>query len=171
MSKVFFISDLHFDHKGILAFSREYRQGKDIKEHNEWIIDCWNSVVTKQDTIWVLGDVCFSLDSLKLFNKMPGNKQLVRGNHDRLSTIAYLKYFNNVFGFTRQQGFWLSHAPVHPTELRGRRNIHGHVHQNTLPDDRYINVSVEALAGIPISVDQIIERYGPAIFATPGVEA
>lgn len=170
MSKVFFISDLHLDHKRILDFSRDFRQGNDVLEHNEWIVDSWNSVVTKQDTVWVLGDVCFSSESLKYFNRMRGNKQLVRGNHDKLSTGAYLKYFNNVFGFTRQQGFWLSHAPIHPAELRGRKNIHGHVHQNSLPDDRYINVSVEALAGVPVTTEQILERVGSATFEKPGVE-
>ena len=61
----------------------------------------------------------------------------------------------------------MSHAPIHPNELRGRFNLHGHVHQNsiTLPDgsldDRYINCCVEMSYGIPQSLDKLYETYLP----------
>ena len=165
MNEIYFIGDLHFDHKNILQFSPQ-RGGTNIKEHNEWIIEQWNSVVTKRDVVWVLGDVAFSQDGLKLVSKLRGSKQLVRGNHDTQSTAAYLEYFNNVFGIVKKNGFWLSHAPIHPQELRGRPNIHGHVHHNSIKqmfndelDSRYINVSVEALNGVPLALSKIREMY------------
>lgn len=158
MNEIFFISDLHFDHKNILQFSPN-RYGSNIKEHNEWLIEQWNSVVTKRDVVWVLGDACFSMESIQFFKRMRGQKNLVRGNHDKLSTKTYLEVFNGVFGLVKKNGFWLSHAPIHPLELRGCKNIHGHVHNNPIPDERYINVCVEALNGVPISLTELVRKH------------
>jgi calcineurin-like phosphoesterase family protein len=160
MGEEYAIGDLHLGHKAILHFSPQ-RGGSNVDEHNEWIIHQWNSTVKhKNDMVWVMGDVAFSLEALKLVGRLKGYKRLVRGNHDQQSTENYLEYFNNVFGIVKHNGLWLSHAPIHPRELRGKFNVHGHVHQNTIPDRRYFNVSVEALNGIPIKLTEIKERLG-----------
>lgn len=164
MSKVYLIGDLHLGHDKILHFS-PMRGGTTTEEHDKWIIDQWNSVVTKRDTVWVLGDVAFSAEALHLkVGQLKGNKILVRGNHDRQDTKEYMRYFSHIYGIVKKNGFWITHAPVHPQELRGKRNIHGHVHQNHIMngdviDDRYINVSVENCNGIPVLFDSIIERF------------
>lgn len=162
--QTFFIADLHLDHKRILEFSPT-RKGSSIAEHNQWLLDNWNKVVKPEDTVWVLGDVCFSQESLKLIGQLNGHKNLVRGNHDKLSTSSYLQYFNNVYGIVKLFGeFWLTHAPIHPNELREKINIHGHVHYNSIKneqgelDRRYVNVSVENISGIPISLTEIKRR-------------
>lgn len=155
MSKLYVISDLHLDHKKILEFSPK-RGGTNVEEHNEWIVESWNSVVTKRDTVIVLGDVAFSVEALdKYMPRMAGNKVLVRGNHDKFDLGVYLKYFSNVYGLVKKRGFWLSHPPIHPQELRGRKNIHGHVHSATVPDDHYINACVEACNGVPMCFDDL----------------
>lgn len=158
------ISDLHLGHKSILRFSPE-RGGTTVDEHDEWIIEQWNkTVLHKHDVVWILGDVAFSQIALHKVCRLKGYKNLVRGNHDTQSTQAYLKYFNNVFGITKVSGMWLSHAPIHPQELRGRANVHGHVHNNSIRDvngeldPRYMNVCVEALNGIPVLLDDLIAR-------------
>lgn len=155
MSEIFFISDLHLGHKNIIDFSRDYRIGETIEDHDDWIVYQWNSVVKKNDMVWILGDVCFTKESLKNLSRMNGTKQLVRGNHDEFPTINYLDYFQNVYGLVKKYGFWLSHAPIHPEQLRGHKNIHGHVHHNSIKDDNYINVSVEVLKGIPLGLREI----------------
>lgn len=166
----FFISDLHLGHKKILELSPK-RGGTNIEEHDDWIIESWNSVVGKNDMTWTLGDVAFSELSLAKVAKLNGHKKLCRGNHDNLTTSTYLKYFNNVYGIVKQNGFWLSHAPIHTQELRGLKCVHGHTHHRMIQfigmdadclfskvDDRYINVCVEKLNGVPISIDQLKER-------------
>lgn len=167
MSKVYVIGDLHLGHDKILGFS-PMRGGTTTEEHDAWIISQWNSVITKRDTVWVLGDVAFSAEALLKVGQLRGNKILVRGNHDRQDTKDYMKYFSQIYGLIKKNGFWLSHSPIHPQELRGKRNIHGHCHQNSILvnkliddtlDDRYINVSVEMLNGVPILFDSIIERF------------
>jgi calcineurin-like phosphoesterase family protein len=72
-------------------------------------------------------------------------KVLVLGNHDILTTQEYLSVFDEVQGLVKKYGMWISHAPVHPNELRGKYNVHGHVHYASIEDDRYFNVCPEVL--------------------------
>lgn len=170
MSNVFFISDLHIDHQNILKFSRELRDGGTVKEHNEILISKINSRVTKRDKLFILGDVVWRKQDLSILDRINGQKELIIGNHDEHGIPAYQQHFDKIHGFYKYKGFWISHCPIHPDELRGRRNIHGHVHQNYImkkflgipykQDDRYIPVTVEALDGYPISYDEIISKYG-----------
>jgi calcineurin-like phosphoesterase family protein len=46
-------------------------------------------------------------------------------------------------------------------------NVHGHVHQNTLPDKRYINVSVEEVVGLPLSLDELRKKRDVYISSLP----
>ena len=52
--------------------------------------------------------------------------------------------YDEVHALLKYKEFWLSHAPLHPDELRGKRNIHGHVHTASVPDTKYLNVSVDS---------------------------
>jgi len=161
----FCIADLHLGHKNILGFSGALRGGTNVDEHDEWIVEQWNSVVQKRDVVYVLGDVTMGKKKIHYMHRLNGQKHLIRGNHDTLSTHTYLKYFTNVYGILKKHGFWFTHAPIHPQELRGCKNIHGHVHGNIIldkfgnPDDRYISVCVEANYGVPISLDYILEKH------------
>lgn len=154
-SQLLFISDLHLGHKRILEFSGEWREGDSVDEHDEWIIDQWNSIVGKRDSVYLLGDVAFSRDGLAKCARLKGHKNLILGNHDGFKVDEYQKYFKIRPGIFKHAGFWLSHAPVHPESLRGLRNIHGHMHHQVINDDRYINVCVEQVNGLPRSVQSI----------------
>lgn len=153
MSNIWFCSDLHFGHKNI----QKFRGGVlDEQDNRKQIIADWNDVVTKRDDVYVLGDAAFTLDVVDVFESLPGRKFLVRGNHDLLDTSVYLKYFHQVYGLLKYKEFWLSHAPIHPDELRGKVNLHGHVHYESIRksfnpvldvkselDNRYFNCCVE----------------------------
>lgn len=163
-SRKWIISDLHLGHKNILKFSGDLRGGTDSDSHDEWLIEQWNNVVKKGDLVYVLGDVAFNTEKIKLVKFLKGQKILIRGNHDLLDTQTYLKYFQSVYGLLHFKGvFWMSHAPIHPAELRGRYNLHGHVHQNSIPDERYINCSVEVSYGVPQSLDDLLTKYKPIV--------
>lgn len=171
MSRKYIISDLHLGHQNILKYSGNLRGGTNSDEHDEWLIDQINSVVKKGDLLYILGDVALTEDALKKVSRIKGMKQLVRGNHDIYATQRYLEYFQQVHGLISFKGtFWLSHAPVHPQELRGRYNIHGHVHQNSIlgldgnPDPRYINACVEMTYGVPQSLTDLFEKYKEEVF-------
>lgn len=154
MSVIRFISDLHLGHAKILQFSPD-RGGTCQESHDAWIVDMWNSVVEKRDHVWILGDMCFNKMALRNLTKMNGQKTLLVGNHDEMDWYTYHGWLDKVKGFTKFKNMWLSHCPIHPIELRGKTNVHGHVHMNTLQDPNYINVSVESLQGVPITLEEI----------------
>jgi len=154
MSKVFMCSDFHFGHKRINKFRTKFSSEL---EHQEYVIDRYNSVVGKNDKVFVLGDAAFTMESMAAIKRLAGNKVLIRGNHDKLNTTVYLWAFQEVYGFLKYKGCWLSHAPIHPQELRGLFNIHGHVHNETIPDKRYFNACLENIDYTPIEFTKIME--------------
>lgn len=153
---VLFCSDLHFGHNNIQKFRLHVVSEEDNRAQ---IKRDWKERVTKRDDVYVLGDACFKMEMLNDIAELPGRKYLVRGNHDKLDTSAYLKVFTQVYGLLKYKEFWLSHAPIHPNELRGKVNLHGHVHYATIPDKRYFNCCVENLYSMNknslISLDQV----------------
>jgi len=83
--KKFYISDTHFRHGRILAM--QPRPFATIDEHDEAIVQRWNSVVGPDDIVFHLGDFAFRLgdrfDKLHwLFSRLRGRKYLILGNHD-----------------------------------------------------------------------------------------
>ena len=143
MSNVWFCSDLHFGHKNIEKFRGEFVESEE--DNRQLIKDDWNAVVQKRDHVYVLGDACFTMETIGDFRELPGTKTLIRGNHDLLDTQVYLKEFDGVYGLLKYKEFWLSHAPIHPDELRGRVNLHGHVHYSSIEDAGYYNCCCENL--------------------------
>jgi calcineurin-like phosphoesterase family protein len=76
-------SDQHFGHTNICAYSgRPYNSVKDMDAD---IIARFNSVVSSDDEVYILGDIAMGeiVSSLKLITKLNGIKVLVPGNHDR----------------------------------------------------------------------------------------
>lgn len=170
MSKKYVISDLHLGHNNIIKFSKGLRFGENIEEHDQWIIDQWNSVVTKQDLVYVLGDVSMTKKGLELVKKLKGSKHLVKGNHDIESIDTYKQYFSAIYGLHNyRRVFWMSHAPIHPDSLRQMFNLHGHTHQTLVKMDngdinpRYINCCVEMSYGVPQSLDDLYDKYLPLV--------
>jgi calcineurin-like phosphoesterase family protein len=154
MSRVYIISDTHLGHNAICKYRTEFSTAE---EHNHHILEEWNSVVTRRDTVYLLGDAVFSMDAMLCAKQLNGNKILVRGNHDKLDTHVYLTAFKHIYGVIKYKGIWLSHAPIHPQELRGCYNIHGHVHNETIPDSRYFNACIENIGYKPILFTDIVD--------------
>jgi len=157
MSRVFYTSDWHLGHKGI---SDKFRtQFESDQHHNESIIENYNKVILKRDTVFFLGDICFDKASLDLIRALPGHKRLILGNHEnqygKFRSVELWDVFEKVHGLHTRKHVWLSHAPIHPEELRDKPNIHGHVHEKTLQDWRYANVSLENCNYYPVDFQDI----------------
>lgn len=91
--KIFFTSDLHFDHRDILTFAG--RPFEDTKSMNQSLIDNWNNVVTDDDTVFILGDICwfnYSDYICRHLNKLNGFRiYICCGNHDDADKYKDLK--------------------------------------------------------------------------------
>jgi hypothetical protein len=123
MGNVYFISDTHIGHANIGNFRKEVGS----EEGNRaYIKHWWDKLVTKRDIVWVLGDSAFTEEGIDWIAALAGEKRLVRGNHCTMPTTSYLRAFSEVYGLVRYKGMWLSHAPMHPDELRGKNSCHGH---------------------------------------------
>jgi len=142
MAGLYFASDFHLDHKNIGKYRLEVRDAQDNEERIEKV---WKTTITKRDLVYCLGDMCFSEASLDRFKTWPGRKILICGNHDRdhLSMQQLVDSFDEVYSLLKYKEFWLSHPPIHSDELRGRYNLHGHLHYHTVKDWRYYNCCVE----------------------------
>lgn len=160
MSIVRYYSDPHFGHKN-MAIRRGF---KDEFEMNEHIVKQWNSVVGKKDVTYILGDITMEKASEYYWlDQLNGIKKVILGNHDEPQHVPQLlKYVNNVASMKyvkhKELGnFILTHAPIHPCELEYRwtHNIHGHVHENSLDDKRYINVSAEVINYKPKTLEEL----------------
>lgn len=87
MSKVWFTSDTHFNDKSIMPHEIEVIPNKQItrSELDQHIINCWNTVVNPEDTVYHLGDFgkYTNIDQVAdVVKKLNGHKILVCGNHD-----------------------------------------------------------------------------------------
>lgn len=165
MSETFFIADTHFGHKNIIEYQKKERAFASIEDHDAELIKRWNSRVTKNDTVWVLGDFCLSRKRLDIAGQLNGKKNLVLGNHDFYPTEDYLLYFDKLYGAVSMYNLILTHIPVHEEQLTRRYeyNLHGHLHSYRVMcktykqkiDARYVNVSVEQINLTPITLDEL----------------
>lgn len=166
MSNVFFISDTHFSHKNVITFEKSSRPFDTIEEHDEFLIQRWNSVVTKRDLVYHLGDVYLGKkpDGMhEIFSKLNGRKVLVRGNHDLFPASEYLKVFEDVCGVVGKYGFVMSHVPLDPRSVqRWGANVHGHLHSNKVTNTSnacpYVCVSVEQTELAPVALSEVLRR-------------
>jgi len=164
MSKVFVISDLHFGHLN-MAIKRGF---KSSEEHDNHIIENWNSVVSTKDVVWILGDISMEKSGpFVLLDKLNGIKKVVLGNHDMPQHVPeLLKHVNHVCSSFTKKNIIFTHIPIHEQEIsRFRRNIHGHLHENkitmsfengTLIDPRFVNVSCECVNFTPVELSTLI---------------
>lgn len=160
MREIFFSADHHFGHENILKYEAATRgHFSNIQDHDEYLIEKWNSVVKKGDTVWHLGDIAFKQQGQEAMKRLNGWRKLVLGNHDVFNSKVYLDCgFQKLFGSVSFKGLaLLSHYPVHPGQLECRLkfNFHGHSHGKSVLGDSYIDVGVDAWGLRPVSWDEL----------------
>ena len=133
---IYFISDLHFGHEGILRLERD--QFKNIKEHDEYIIEKINKQVKITDELWILGDI----GDPKQLMRVNGKKYIILGNHDKRSIKEYEAVASKVYKYPvyYSNRVLLSHHP-HPVP-KCTLNVHGHLHGAVLDSPNHINLSI-----------------------------
>ena len=94
MSKRFYTADTHFMHENIIIYCN--RPWKNVKDMNNQLIKNWNSVVGKNDDIYILGDFFMAgkqqANTIShIINRLNGNKHLLLGNHDIEDAVFWVK--------------------------------------------------------------------------------
>lgn len=127
MSRVYFTSDWHLGHSGIANNFRTNFESDNV--HDATIFENARKVLTKRDVTFFVGDISFTDEGLEMVHALEGRKILVRGNHDTQSMEMYNKVFDEIHGAYRYKGAFVTHIPIHPSELYRGFNIHGHCHR------------------------------------------
>lgn len=138
MGQTFYISDLHFGHKNILAFDN--RQFPSIEAHDETLIEYWNDVVGMDDDVWILGDISLHppMKTVEILQRLNGTKHLCVGNHDKklLRNIDVRSQFCEIVDYkeiqTGKTGIVLCHYPIPCFNHHFQNWVHlyGHVHNS-----------------------------------------
>ena len=125
-------------------------------------------MTTARDIVWFLGDMFCGCDRdiITAFRQLPCRKKLVLGNHDTdhlsdrsgISVVDLCCIFEEVVSIKKYKAAWFTHVPMHPAQLRGKINIHGHTHDNNLNDDRYFNVCPEQTDYKPVKYQDILVK-------------
>lgn len=155
---LWFTSDTHFGHANIIHYSS--RPFTSVEEMDETLVARWNEVVKPSDHVYHLGDVSMKKKDLQIVTRLNGKKRLVRGNHDVYRTKDYLSVgFQEIYGIRVLDNIIFTHIPIHPGSMgRFLGNAHGHTHQNTLDDPRYVNVCVEQTDYYPVTLESVVKR-------------
>lgn len=164
MRNIFFISDPHLFHANFLTFKdnagKLIRPFANVEEMNERFAEGYNSVVRDGDIAYWLGDITWDYSEKfdKFMSRLRGSKRLILGNHDEVKGTGLVRHFKKVgiWRVFKEYNFICSHIPLHPCKLeRIQFNVHGDLHQNHVPDLRYINVCVEPRNYTPVSLEEI----------------
>lgn len=131
--------------KKILDFTN--RPYKNVEEMEEAFLDYYEKTLSKKDTLYLLGDICFynHQDFLdKLFKALPTNDvHLIAGNHDPSKVRKYHKW-KSVSDYKEikvdKKLYILCHFPIESwrNQTHGAIHLHGHTHGNISHSINYI---------------------------------
>jgi len=175
---IYFTADTHFCHVGIIKQCN--RPFLDAKTMNNKMIHSWNSVVNKNDEIYILGDFMYkgtTRDANEILSRLNGKKYLIKGNHEKYledqsfncKVFEWIKdyYVLNTEGLK----IILFHYPIlqWDTSHHGSIHLYGHVHNSGIKypalgemlkilGPKAINVGVDVNNFYPVSLIEIINR-------------
>lgn len=163
------VSDTHFGHKNIVKYCNR------PMHHNSLMIAQWHKRVADDDVVLHLGDLTIwygddAEEWLEKAGSLPGQKYMLRGNHDKWKPkvleahgwtvipefVQELEYKQNL------KRVLFSHYPDVTRIGEWDVNIHGHIHNNELDpklaatNRRYINVSIEVMDYKPTRLKDIL---------------
>lgn len=159
---IFLASDHHFGHANIIEYcERPFRSVEHMHEH---LIHNWNSVVTNQDDVWVLGDFAFKGDPWDYFHKLNGKKHLIIGNHDANKTKRLpwqTKEFYKEISYNSKK-FVLCHYPIESWNVKehGSIHVHGHSHGRSKQVPNRYDIGVDVWNYVPVPITYLVEGPG-----------
>ena len=171
MSKIFVTSDLHFGHDR--GFLYEPRGFSNIEDHDETVIQNWNSVVEPEDEVYILGDLMLNDNEhgIECLKRLNGKLHIIYGNHDTDARKKLYETLNieihrwaEVIKY-KKYNFYLSHFPTLTGNLEAESlhqcfiNLYGHTHQqhNFYQDNPFnYHVGLDSHNNYPVLLDDVI---------------
>lgn len=171
MTKVFVTSDLHFGHANAIKFCPDTRgMFSSAEEMNECMVEKWNSAVSAEDTVYILGDVAFmpAADACNIISRLNGNKILIEGNHDfkilrdRVFRSLFVEIHKLYELVHNKHRIVMCHYPIAAWNQshRGSIMLHGHLHgkPSGLEQYRIMDVGYDATGKVVSLLDDVIEK-------------
>jgi len=167
MSNIFFTSDHHFHHENIIKLCN--RPFKDLDEMHDEMIQRWNSVVGKSDTVYHLGDLTLGnkQDASEILSRLNGLIYIIKGNHDK-RWYGYNIYGSEIRFLPPIHLFMhdglrlvLSHYPLREWEgyWRGYGHIYGHVHGNLPAYGKSFDIGVDDWDFEPVPLETVVSEF------------
>ena len=171
---IWFTSDLHLGHDKNFVWGR--RGYSSVSEMNKALIEKWNSLISEEDDVYILGDLVLGpIENVNLLKELKGKIHIVLGNHDTPTREEAYKKLNNVVEVCfatkikyKKLNFFLTHYPCLTGNIDKESikemvfNLYGHTHQTDssfYKDMFYMyHVGVESHNGYPISIEDIIKE-------------
>jgi calcineurin-like phosphoesterase family protein len=165
---IFFTADWHLWHDNIIELcSRPFNK---LKHMHNTLIKNHNDVVSKDDHVYIIGDLYWGRNPhnlINIINKFNGKKHLILGNHDLLKPFEYEETgIVQVATWLEVEEFILVHDPAKSIVYPGRRFLCGHVHDLFVRQKNVVNVGVDVWNFHPISIDTVrkalstLEEFG-----------
>ena len=168
------IADTHFGHENILKYEDRYTKlgVTSLDEHDNKLIERWNSKVDKDDLVIILGDFSFkkAKDTEILLNQLNGDKVLIRGNHDIFLEDKRFneKLFKGIYDYAevkyKGQEIALMHYPIQSfkhmdREMKPSVLLFGHIHSFKEPIPKHsFNAGVDVNDFYPVNIKVSIEK-------------
>lgn len=168
--EIYATSDHHFFHKNIISHCN--RPFKNLSEMHDALITNWNSIVTKNDIVYVLGDFSAYVPTIKypelekILNSLKGNKILIAGNHDHKKTFKF-KGWNTVKDYHEikidGRRICMMHYPMRSwkgSHKGNKSSIHlfGHTHHTIINPEPYsYDVGVDGWSFRPINIEVFLK--------------
>lgn len=142
----------------------------DIVEHDEALVQNWNTVVTRDDIVYHLGDLglCHSTYLGKILNRLNGSIHIILGNHDKtalqISKTANVKRFASIsdskYIRVENQHIFLLHYAMRTwrSSYHGSWHLFGHSHGRMAPFGKSFDVGVDCWDYKPVSFDCVKQK-------------
>jgi calcineurin-like phosphoesterase family protein len=152
--KTLFCSDLHFHHRNICNYTNRHLVTTP-EQHDQWVIDLWNSTVNPGDIVYHLGDFCFNsrYEILRdIVRKLNGQKHFIIGNHDKEENFKKLKAEGLIHWYghykeikIKDTKVILSHFPFASWHRQhyGSWHLHGHCHASFQGEGKILDAGLD----------------------------
>lgn len=154
---IYYISDTHFRDQAI--FDKCKRPYANLEEMENDVINKWNNKVSKNDVVYVLGDLVKDDDTsaIEIFSKLNGHKHLIVGNHDSqiLEYIQNSELFESIkfidLIIDNGRKVCVCHYPLMDWMEFNRNGIlvYGHIHNKTVKNGEAYGLMKEFYRNLP----------------------